>query len=78
MIDDLIPDAKERMEKSVQHTRDEMARIRTGKATPTLLESIKVEYYAIQTKHRYLPLRNKKIMGFSRWYVLFSGKFTEM
>jgi len=33
------------MDKSVQHTRDEMLHIRTGKASPLLLDGIKIDYY---------------------------------
>ncbi len=49
MIDDLVKDASERMEKSVQHSRDEMVRIRTGKANPSLLDTVKIDYYGTPT-----------------------------
>ncbi len=49
MIDKLIKDASGRMEKSVLHTRGEMAHIRTGKANPSLLDSVKVDYYGTST-----------------------------
>ncbi len=49
MSDDILKSTIERMEKSVQHAREEMAHIRTGKATPSLLDNVKVEYYGTQT-----------------------------
>jgi ribosome recycling factor len=41
----LIKDAKSRMDKSIETLRSELSKIRTGKATTVLLDSIKVEYY---------------------------------
>lgn len=41
----VIDDAKDRMEKSVASTHSELGTVRTGRATPSLLDSIKVEYY---------------------------------
>jgi ribosome recycling factor len=49
MGDEIIRESKQRMEKSVQHTRSEMSRIRSGKATPTILETVKVDYYGTPT-----------------------------
>ncbi|MBT3232102.1 MAG: ribosome recycling factor [Calditrichaeota bacterium] len=44
-MSDTPKEATAKMEKAVAHTRDEMMRLRTGKATPTLLDTIKVDYY---------------------------------
>lgn len=41
----IINEAKSRMDKAVEATAREMSRLRTGKATPALLEGIKVDYY---------------------------------
>jgi ribosome recycling factor len=41
----LIKDAKARMDKSIEALRNELAKVRTGKATTALLDSIRVEYY---------------------------------
>jgi ribosome recycling factor len=49
MIDDLLTDARERMEKSVASTQGEFATVRTGRATPHLLDRITVDYYGTQT-----------------------------
>src|ERR687890_2622844 len=49
MIDDLLADAREHMDKSVDATRGKFGSIRTGRATPALLDRIMVEYYGTQT-----------------------------
>jgi ribosome recycling factor len=41
----LIKDAKGRMDKTIETLRSELAKIRTGKATTVLLDSVKVDYY---------------------------------
>jgi len=42
---ELISDAKRRMDKAIENLTHELAKIRTGRATPALLDSVKVEYY---------------------------------
>ncbi len=49
MVDELVNEAKERMAKSVESTRTEFQTVRTGRATPQLLERIVVEYYGTPT-----------------------------
>lgn len=49
MIDDILKDAKQRMQKSVDALENELSRMRTGRAHPSLLEHIKVEYYGAET-----------------------------
>lgn len=49
MIDELLADAKERMHKSVEATRHELATVRTGRASPHLLDRINVDYYGSET-----------------------------
>lgn len=45
MIDDIIKDADQRMGKSVESLRHEMAKVRTGRAHTSLLDHVTVEYY---------------------------------
>jgi ribosome recycling factor len=45
MIDDVKKDAGARMKKSVDAVHDELRRLRTGRASTSLLEHITVEYY---------------------------------
>ena len=49
MIDDLLKDARERMGKSIDSTRNEFATVRTGRASPYLLDRVNVDYYGAQT-----------------------------
>ncbi|HAC34786.1 MAG TPA: ribosome recycling factor, partial [Gammaproteobacteria bacterium] len=45
MIEDVKQDADSRMQKTLQALRDELKRIRAGRAHPTLLDGIEVVYY---------------------------------
>jgi ribosome recycling factor len=54
LIDDLLADASEHMAKSVESTRGKFGSIRTGRATPALLDRISVDYYGAQTPLRQL------------------------
>ena len=49
MIDELLKDGKVRMGKSVDATRNELATVRTGRASPHLLDRIEVDYYGTET-----------------------------
>jgi ribosome recycling factor len=49
LIDELLADAKERMAKSVESSRGELATVRTGRASPHLLDRIAVDYYGNPT-----------------------------
>ena len=49
MIDDLLKDAQDRMHKSVEATRGEFGSVRTGRASPALLDRVIVDYYGTQT-----------------------------
>lgn len=49
LIDELLEDANGRMTKSVDSSRGELATVRTGRASPHLLDRIMVDYYGAQT-----------------------------
>jgi ribosome recycling factor len=49
LLDELLADAKERMTKSVESTRGEFATVRSGRASPHLLDRITVDYYGNPT-----------------------------
>src|SRR5947209_2107831 len=49
LIDGLLDDARERTGKSVDSTRHEFGSVRTGRATPALLDRISVDYYGAST-----------------------------
>ncbi|HET56290.1 MAG TPA: ribosome recycling factor [Ignavibacteria bacterium] len=45
----IVKDAKHRMDISIENFRQEIAKIRTGKATTALLDGVKVDYYGTMT-----------------------------
>ena len=45
MIDEILITATDKMGKAVVHTQAEFAGVRTGRATPALVEKLKVDYY---------------------------------
>ena len=49
MIDEIQADAETRMQKSVQSLHTELAKIRTGRAHPSLLDHVMVDYYGTDT-----------------------------
>ena len=49
MIDDIKKDAADRMAKSVEALGVELAKVRTGRAHPNLLDHISVSYYGVET-----------------------------
>jgi ribosome recycling factor len=49
MIEDILKDAEQRMQKSIESMRADMAKIRTGRASPAVIDHIMVDYYGTQT-----------------------------
>ncbi len=49
MIDDVMMEMEEKMEKALDSLYYEMARVRTGRANPAMLEGIRVDYYGAPT-----------------------------
>ena len=57
MINEIKNDAKDRMGKSVEALKTQMSKIRTGRAHPSLLDGIQVEYYGAATPLKQLGQR---------------------
>ena len=49
MINDIIGDAEDRMQKSITSLEDSFKKIRTGRAHPSILDSVMVSYYGTDT-----------------------------
>ena len=49
MIDDIQSDAQERMEKSLEALGQNFNKIRTGRAHPSILDGIRIDYYGAET-----------------------------
>lgn len=58
MIDETLLEAMEKMAKAVEHTRGQFSTVRTGRATPALVEKLLVNYYGSD-----VPLQ--QLAGFS-------------
>ena len=50
--DDILLDFEDQLEKTIEHLRHEMRTVRTGRATPALVENLKVDYYGSPTELR--------------------------
>ena len=49
LVQELLNDAAERMGKTVEATRSEFSTVRTGRASPTLLDRVDIDYYGAPT-----------------------------
>ena len=49
MIDEIQLESEERMANSVEHTREELVTIRTGRANPSMFNGVVAEYYGVPT-----------------------------
>jgi ribosome recycling factor len=58
VIDELLQDAREHMDKSVEATRQKFQSVRAGRASPSLLDRINVDYYGTQTPLRQMSTIN--------------------
>jgi ribosome recycling factor len=58
VIADVLSDSKEKMAKAVEHAKAEFGSVRTGRATPALVEKLAVDYYGSE-----VPLQ--QLAGFS-------------
>src|SRR5947207_11624102 len=52
--DDILLDVDDRMDKALQHLKQSLGGIRTGRANPGLVDSLKVEVYGSQTPMKQL------------------------
>src|SRR5437660_5675750 len=51
-LDDILLDFEEHLEKTIEHLKHELRGVRTGRASPALVENIKVDYYGSPTDMR--------------------------
>ncbi|MDB5297777.1 MAG: ribosome recycling factor [Phycisphaerales bacterium] len=50
--DDILLDCEEHMEKAVDHLKHEMRSVRTGRASPAMVENVRADYYGTPTELR--------------------------
>jgi ribosome recycling factor len=48
----IVGDTREHMAKAVDHAQSEFGSVRTGRATPALVEHLKIDYYGTETELR--------------------------
>jgi len=58
VIDELLADAREHMDKSVEATRQKFQSVRAGRASASLLDRINVEYYGTMTPLKHMATVN--------------------
>jgi ribosome recycling factor len=58
LLDDFLTDAREHMAKSVEATRTKFNTVRAGRASPSLLDRIVIDYYGTQTPLKQLATVN--------------------
>jgi ribosome recycling factor len=69
-MENILKDAKGRMDKSLETLRSELAKVRTGKATTTLLDGVKVNYYGTVsplTQVGNLSVLDSHTLSFTPW-----------
>ena len=49
MSDALLQDSKEKMDKALQSLKGELVKLRTGRASPSLVDNVRVDYYGTPT-----------------------------
>ena len=58
LIDELLAEASERMDASVEATHNQFGTVRTGRASPTILDRVSVDYYGAVTPLKQLATIN--------------------
>ncbi len=70
MIKEILADAKDRMEKSLESLRHDLAKIRTGRAHPDLLAHVTIDYYGIETpisQAANITVLDARTLGITPW-----------
>lgn len=70
MISNITRDAKSRMEKSIEALKHELAKLRTGRAHPSLIEHVMVSYYGVPTQLSQvasITIENSRTLMVSPW-----------
>ena len=70
MISDITKDAEKRMAKAVEALQQELAKLRTGRAHPSLLDHIKVEYYGSEvplSQAASVTVLDPRTLGITPW-----------
>lgn len=77
MLADIKKDAASRMDKSLESLRAELAKIRTGRAHPSLLEHVHVEYYGSEVpigQAANVTVEDSRTLAVTAWDKTMVGK----
>jgi ribosome recycling factor len=58
LVDEVLAETRQKMAKAVQHTQGELASVRTGRASPALVERLRVDYYGAEVPLQQLASLN--------------------
>ena len=70
MIDDILKDAEQRMQKSIESLKTILAKVRTGRASPALIQHLTVDYYGTQTpisQVANITVQDARTLGVQPW-----------
>ena len=70
MLEDINQEANERMQKSVNAFKSNLSKIRTGRASPDILDSISLDYYGTETPLKQLSnisVEDSQTLSISPW-----------
>ena len=70
MIDDILKDAEQRMQKSIESLKTVLAKVRTGRASPALIQHLTVDYYGTQTpisQVANITVQDARTLGVQPW-----------
>ena len=74
MFDKIQNDVEKRMDASIQSSKSEMSGIRAGRASPSMLDSIKVEAYGQKMNINQVAIIKSILLLFSGFKVICDGK----
>lgn len=77
MLADIKKDAASRMDKSLDALKSELAKIRTGRAHPSLLEHVQVEYYGSEvpiSQAAQVTVEDSRTLAVTAWDKSMVGK----
>jgi ribosome recycling factor len=77
MINDILEDSKERMQKSLDALAHQLSKLRTGRAHPDLLSGILVDYYDMETplsQMANITVLDARTLGITPWEKGMSGE----
>jgi ribosome recycling factor len=75
MIEEINDDARARMKKSIEALKHELSKIRTGRAHPSLLDHIKVDYYGSEVplaQAANVSAEDSRTLAVTPWASIFS------